>query len=456
MVDRHAAAERQACLPATIVHRLARCLLLARCCVSSLQAVLALGVVLVTLGVVLARPRAVDEGLVALAGGCGMVLLRAVGPGEALGLLVGSWNVLLFFLGLMVLAALAEQAQFFEWAAALAVAGAGGSPRRLLLNVFAVGAVITALLSNDATVLVLTPAVYTLAVRLGRDPRPFAFACTFVADTASFLLPVSNPVNVLVLHAFPAPLGAFLRHLLPAALASIAINAATFLWLFRAQVRGALPDDSLPHPGEYLRRPLLRLALAALALVAVGYLVVSAYQGPVSLVAVAGAALLAAACARHGALCWRTVARKVSWSVLAFVAGMLLVVRGVENTGVSALLARAVERLGLANPLLAVLATTFACALGANLINNLPMTLMAVSALGQAQPATASRLAYAAIIGNDLGPNLTTMGSLATILWLFILRKRGLEVTSFQYLKVGALVTPPVLLAAALLAWLAG
>src|SRR5579884_3815117 len=210
-----------------------------------------------TLLAVMLRPRGIAEALSALVGGALVVAVGAVPPVEAAGLLLDAWNVFGFFLGLMLIAAAADHAGVFDVLAWQAARRAGGSQRRLLVNVFAIGVVLAAFLSNDATALILTPVVYTLVARLGLPARPYAFACTFIADTASFLLPVSNPINILVLQRFPQPLGGYLQHLLPAALAAIAVNVAAFLLLFRNDLRRGFDVAALPRPAALDRAPRL-------------------------------------------------------------------------------------------------------------------------------------------------------------------------------------------------------
>ncbi|MGH7904843.1 MAG: SLC13 family permease, partial [Candidatus Dormibacteraceae bacterium] len=168
----------------------------------------------VSLLVVVIRPRRVNEGLVAAAGAVLMIAALVVPPLEALRTLAGEWNLFLFFLGMMLLAGMADLAGFFEAAGILAAAVAGGSGRRLLLSVFASGTLITTFLSNDATALILTPVVYAMVVRLRLPPLPFLFATTFAADTASMTLPISNPINVLVIERTGIHLGPYLAHLL--------------------------------------------------------------------------------------------------------------------------------------------------------------------------------------------------------------------------------------------------
>jgi arsenical pump membrane protein len=407
---------------------------------------------------VMLRPRRIAEAVSALVGGALVVAVGAVPPAEAAALLLNAWNVFAFFLGLMLIAAAADHAGAIDALAWQAARHAGGDPRRLLLNVFAIGVVLTAFLSNDTTALVLTPVVYTLALRLALPVRPYAFACTFIADTASFLLPVSNPINILVLQRFPASLPHYLQHLLPAALAAIVVNVVAFLLLFRADLRGRFDTSAIVRPAALERAPrLLCFTGWGLAAIAAGYLV-AAWQGwPLGLVALAGAAALLGGAARWGDLVAQRLAREVSWGLFGFVAGFLVIVQALENVGLIAGFGQALATLAGGDPLRATVTAVLASALGANLVNNVPATLIQLAAI-DSLPADQPRalLAYGTLVGADLGPNLTTVGSLATMLWLLILRRRGVEISSLDYLRIGLATTPGMLLVAALALWWAG
>jgi len=422
--------------------------------VSGIHAAAALLLFVATLSLVLIRPRRVPEGVFALGGALGMLLVGAVSPREALAIILGAWNAFLFFLGMLVAAAAADRAEVFTRLAGLAARGAGGSGWRLLLNLFLLGSAITAILSNDATALLLTPVVFALVVRLGLPPRPYAFTCSFVANAASLLLPVANPANILVLQVVPMTLPQFLGRLLLPALVALAVTFAGLLLVFRDDLVvgfGAKPTaGAADHPRGFA------VTLAGLCLLAAGYLAGAALEAPLGLVALAGATIILLAQALVGALAPRAIASEVAWGIFPFLAGMLVLVRGIENAGLTpllgALLARAVASGGLLAPLL----TAVGAALGANLINNLPMALIAAStvAAAPAAPSTHQDLAAAVLLGVDLGPNLTIVGSLSTMLWLLLLRRRGLDVSGLEYLRVGALLLPPALLAAALTLWL--
>lgn len=414
-----------------------------------MHAIAGLAVFVTVLVLVVVRPLGLSEALPAVCGAVLMVALGLVSLRGALNELAANATLFLFFLGLMVIAAIADEAGFFERVAYLAARNAGDSPRRLLVNVFIAGALITAVLSNDATALVLTPVVYVLVVRLRLEPTPYVFACTFVADAASFLLPVSNPVNVILTAGSGIQLGPFLAHLLPAELLVLAINLGLFLLLFRGDLEGRL-DVSRLQAGKG-DRYLPRVAVV-LGCIAAGYVTAAAIGAQVAFVAAGGAAVLTITAAVSRRLEARKLARAISWPLFPFVAGMLILVKAMEGLGLTAALGDAAAKVAGGSTLVAVVAGTAGVAIGANLINNVPAALVAHSAAAGLPPTSAMRapLTYAAILGADLGPNVSVAGSLATMLWLLILRRRGLEVSSLRYLRLGLTITPLALLAGAL------
>lgn len=408
-----------------------------------------------TLATILVRPYRVSEALAAVAGAILMLVSGILPLAQAFQVIKGEWNIYGFFLGLMTISAIADQAGIFNSLAAQTGHWAGGSARRLYLGVFVIGALITALLSNDATALILTPAVYALVTRLRLPALPFMFACTFIADTASFLLPVSNPINILVLDQFGGGLSIFLHYLFLPALFCIVLNTALFFWLFRSDLRRTYDIKDLPaaNPPD---RPFFRFTLVALGITAVAFVLASTFQVPLSLVALGGAVLLLIGAYRYGHLEWSRMRKEISWSLFVFISGMFLVIQGVENLGLTAQFGSGLIHLAGSSQLGAIWLTTAGSALGANLINNVPMALVMVSALrtiAVSAPVNPG-LVYATILGCDLGPNLTTVGSLATILWLLILRRKGLEISSLEYFKLGILVVPIMITAGAIMIWL--
>jgi len=393
-----------------------------------------------------------------MAGAGILLVLGLISPVDALLTLLRDWNTFLFFLGMMGLSALAEASGLFDWSAAQAARLAGQSAAALFLNVFLLGSLISMILSNDATALILTPIVYVLVTKLRLPVLPFLFACTFIADTASFLLPISNPINIIILSRFPLDLATFLRLLLIPSLVVIAINIGVFFLLYRQDLQGHFDSTRLPSPKETIKHwAYFRYTCCVLMAVAAAYVIASAVQFPLSLIASSGAALLLLG-ARYWkqTTLWETGTR-ISWSIFGFIAGMIIVVRSIEETGLTTLFGHWLLQLSGGSTFGAVMVGTLGAAAGTNLINNVPMAVVMNSALSSIQHAPAPiqhGFIAATIFGCDLGPNLTTVGSLATVLWLLILRRRGIDVSGLDYFKVGIIVTPVMLLAGALIMWL--
>jgi len=413
---------------------------------------------LLTLVGIMTRPFRWNEAVIAMAGAGLLLLLGLISPADAFYTLARDWNTFLFFLGMMAISALAEAAGLFDWLAAQAARFAGKSAARLFLNVFLLGTLISTILSNDATALILTPIVYVLVTKLRLPVLPYLFACTFIADTASFLLPVSNPINIIITSRFPLELWTFVRLLFLPSLVVIAINVGVFFLLYRKQLKGTFDIRRLPSAQQSVKhKAYFRYTCCVLVAVSLAYVIASAVQLPLSLIALSGALVLLV-----GAICWKQIslqqtAKRISWSIFGFIAGMFIVVRAIEDTGLTTTFGNWLIHLSGGTSFGAVMVGTIGAALGTNLINNVPMAVVMISALGgiqQAAPALKHGFVAATIFGCDLGPNLTTVGSLATVLWLLILRQRDVDVSGLDYFKVGVVVTPLMLLAGALTIWL--
>ncbi|GER90262.1 arsenic transporter [Dictyobacter vulcani] len=423
-----------------------------------IRTLLIAGITVVTLLGIMFRPWKTNEAQIALAGAALLLILGLITPQKALVTLLNDWNTFFFFLGMMSISALAEVAGLFDWLAFQAARYSGHSPRRLFLNTFLLGTLISMFLSNDATALILTPIVYTLVTRLRLPILPFLFACTFIADTASFLLPVSNPINIIVSSRFPLDLWTFLRLLFLPSLLVIGVNIGIFFLLYRKQLSGQFELKRLPSAEESItHKAYFRYVCGALIVICIAYIMAAASQFPLSLVALGGALILLL-----GALAWKQITvpalgKQLSWSIFGFIAGMFIVVQSLESTGLTTQFGALLLHLSGGTPFGAVIVGTLGSALGTNLINNVPMAVVLTSSLQSIQhtPVTVQHGFIAAtIFGCDLGPNLTTVGSLATVLWLLILRQRDLDVSGWDYFKIGIITTPIMLIVGALAIWL--
>ena len=411
------------------------------------SAPLAIVIFLVTIALVITRPRGLTEARAALLGAVVMVLAGLLPLGDAASNVGGHWNVLLFFVGLTGAAAIAERSGLFEALAGTSARLSGGSPRRLLVAVVLAGALVAALLSNDAAALVLTPVVYVLVARFGLEPLPYVLACTFVADAASLALPVSNPVNVIVSDRLGVSAVSLVPVLLPAAIAAVVALLGCLLLIYRRQLPAAAPI--LPAADSWaswagVPRPLL----AAFGLAVVVFAIASALDVPLGPTLTTAWLFLLVVERR----CGREVGplEGIGWSLLVFVAAMGVLVDGLSSAGVTAWLASLVLGPVRDVPAAVMAVSAAAAAVGANLLNNLPAAFVLADAVHGAGlgAASAHAAAIGTIIGADLGPNLTPVGSVATLLWFVLLRQRGLEVSTWSYIRVGLIVTPITILAA--------
>jgi arsenical pump membrane protein len=330
----------------------------------------------------------------------------------------------------------------FDWVAVLAVNHAQGSPRKLFLLVYLVGVVITAFLSNDATAVVLTPAVFAAAKKAKTHPLPLLFVCAFIANAASFVLPISNPANIVLYGNHTPALGAWLMRFTLPSLLSIVATYVMLRWTQRDALAGAceanLEPVELSSSGK--------VALAGIAVTAVALLTVSAFDVPLGMpTAILGAltALVVLILERKSPL---PMIREISWSVLPLVAALFVLVEMLDHTGVITAAAELTQRAAQHHELATAGWAGSVIAIGSNLMNNLPAGLIASSTVMQAH--SPERVIDALLIGVDLGPNLSITGSLATILWLNAIRREGEDVSFMKFLKVGALVMVPALVLA--------
>jgi arsenical pump membrane protein len=407
------------------------------------SAVAAWSIAAVATAGVIARPFRLPEAIWAVAGAVLLVAFGLLPWADAWSGIRKGLDVYCFLAGMMLIAEVARHEGVFNWLAALAVARARGSPQRLFALVYAVGTVVTILLSNDATAVVLTPAVYAATRAAGATPLPYLFACAFIANAASFALPISNPANLVVFAGHMPHLAAWLKQFgLPSAIAI----AVTYLVL-RLMQRRALIAETIAATSS--RPPLShggRLTLGGIGAVAVVLLCCSAFDVQLGLPTLVSGVATTAIVLALNLQSPRPVVKAVSWSVLPLVAGLFVLVEALDRTGViaalSGLLRGGVARLDTAAPWSAGLAV----ALASNLMNNLPVGLIAGSVVAADQ--LPSQITGAMLIGVDLGPNLSVTGSLATILWLVVLRREGLDVGTWHFLRLGAVVMPPALVLA--------
>ncbi len=395
-----------------------------------------------TAGVII-RPFRLPEAVWAVAGAILLVALGLLPVAEALTGIRKGVDVYLFLIGMMLIAELARREGLFDYLAAYAVEHARGSPQLLFLLVYAVGTLVTVLLSNDATAIVLTPAVYAATRAAGASPLPYLYVCAFIANAASFVLPISNPANLVVFGERMPHLTEWLRQFTLPSMVAIALTYVA-LWLTQ---RRALREETLRTDVE---KPHLsregRLAAFGIGAIAAVLLTASALDVQLGLPTFVCGVVTATAILLVSRQSPWPVIRGISWGVLPLVGGLFVMVEGLSRAGAIGQLSAWLHQGVTSSPHGTAWAAGLITAVADNIANNLPVGLVAGSVA--ASDHLPHEVIRAILIGVDLGPNISVTGSLATILWLTALRREKIEVSAWQFLKIGLVATPPALIAA--------
>lgn len=393
------------------------------------------------IGGVIVRPFKIGETYWALGGALLLLIFGLLTPRESLAGVTKGLDVYLFLTGMMLLAETAREEKLFDWLAAHATLMAKGSSTRLFLLIYLVGVVVTTFLSNDATAVVLTPAV-AAAVKAAKaeKPLPYLFICAFIANAASFVLPISNPANLVIYGSHLPALAQWLRQYLLPSIVSIIATYAILRVMQRKDIKQQIETNitlpSLSKGGQ--------TALAGIGATAVILLAASAINVPLGWpTAITGILTSAIVIGRAGKNPM-TVISGVSWAVLPLVAGLFVIVEAINKTGLTQILTHVLQQQTAHSIISSVWGSGLVVAYSCNLLNNLPAGLIAGNII---QAAHAPEMVKSAVlIGVDLGPNLSVTGSLATILWLVALRREGITVSAWAFLKLGFAVMTVALL----------
>jgi arsenical pump membrane protein len=403
-------------------------------------------IVAVSIALMLTRPRGIREVWWVSGGALLLIGLRLVPLKLAAQAVARGSDVYLFLIGMMLLSELAREQGVFDWVASVAVRGASGSCSRLFLLIYGAGTLVTIFMSNDATAVVLTPAILT-AVRQARvSPLPYLFVCGLIANAASFVLPISNPANLVVFHTGMPPLGRWLADFGVPSLLSILVTLFVLRFLFRDELSQSIErevdDAELSGNGK--------LVLAGLALMVAVLLAASALKQDLGLPTCLAALAITAVVSIKARSNPARLAREISWATLLLVAGLFVMVDAVESQGALNLTQQWLAWASNLGQNAGAMVVGFAVGIANNMVNNLPLGWIAGGTIQAAH--TKGLMANAVLIGVDLGPNLSITGSLATILWLLALRKDSggekLDVSFWKFLKVGSVAMPLALLAA--------
>ncbi|WP_242138882.1 arsenic transporter [Sphingomonas sp. TREG-RG-20F-R18-01] len=412
----------------------------------------ALLIFVVTIVFVIWQPKGLGIGWSAMAGAGVALLAGVIGWGDVPVVWHIVWNATATFVAIIIISLLLDEAGLFEWTALHVARWAGGKGHRLFALVVLLGAAVSALFANDGAALILTPIVLAMLRALGYGPKAtlaFVMAAGFIADTASLPLVVSNLVNIVSADIFRLGFGAYALVMLPVDLAAVG-STLLVLWLyFRRDIPAGYDVGKLRLPGAAIRdAATFRTGWAMLLLLLIGFFVLDPLGVPISAIAASGAAVLLAVAARGHVIATRKVLLGAPWQVVIFSLGMYLVVYGLRNQGLTDYVAVLLNRAAAGGVWGAAFGTGILTAVLSSFMNNMPTVLIGALSIeaSHATGAVREAMIYANVIGCDLGPKLTPIGSLATLLWLHVLGQKGVPIGWGYYCKVGVVLTLPVLL----------
>jgi arsenical pump membrane protein len=361
------------------------------------------------------------------------------------------WNATLTFIAVIIISLLLDEAGFFEWAALHVARWGNGSGRKLFAFLVLLGAAVAALFANDGAALILTPIVMAMLLALRFSPAAtlaFAMAAGFIADTASLPLVVSNLVNIVSADFFKVGFAHYASVMVPVDIVAVAMTLAMLLLYFRRDIPAAYNVAELKEPSEAIRdASTFKAGWWVLALLLIGFFGLEPLGVPISAVAAAGAIVLLVVAGRGHIISTRKVLKGAPWQVVVFSLGMYLVVYGLRNQGLTGYVTQILNHLAVHGVWVAALGTGLLTAFLSAVMNNMPTVLVGALSIDASNATGIVReaMVFANVIGSDLGPKITPIGSLATLLWLHVLARKNVTITWGYYFRTGIVLTLPIL-----------
>lgn len=408
---------------------------------------LAMGIFLITLVLIIWQPRGLKIGTTAIGGAIIALALGVVSFTDVITVTSIVWDATLAFIGIILLSMVLDEIGFFEWSALKMARLSGGNGHWMFVYILILGALVSAFFANDGAALILTPIVLAKMKYLKMNPLAmFAFlmAGGFIGDSASNPLVISNLTNIVTAGYFNIGFWEYAKTMFIPNLLSI-LASISVLWIyFRKDIPKHIDVTQLASPESAIKnKTMFKLSWWFLALLMVGYFIGDLYHLPISLFALGGGLLFLGIATYFKATKPIMTIKAAPWQVVWFSIGLYVVVYGLKNGGLTSHLAQVITQLQNMGDVYAVIGTGFLSAVLSSVMNNMPTIMIMDIAIAEAGN---NALAYANILGCNLGPKMTPIGSLATLLWLHVLAQKGVKITWGEYMKVGLVITPPVLL----------
>ncbi len=415
---------------------------------------LASALFLVTLLFVIWQPKGLQIGTTAVTGAVIALIIGVVSFQDVITVIDIVWDATLAFIGIIILSMVLDEIGFFEWAAIKMAKLSGGSGIKMFVYILILGALVAAFFANDGTALILTPILLAKMKYLKMKPLAiFAFlmAGGFIGDSASNPLVISNLTNIVTAGYFNIGFVEYAKHMFLPNLLSIFASIA-ILWIyFRKDIPLTVDVSELPEPSSVIKnQTMFKISWFFLALLMVGYFIGDHYHLPISVFALGGALVFLAIANHYKAVKPIMTIKAAPWQIVWFSIGLYVVVYGLKNAGLTDVIASWIESLSHQGEAIAIIGTGFLSGVISAVMNNMPTIMIMDIAIDKVGYAGNEALVYANILGANLGPKMTPIGSLATLLWLHVLAQKGVKIGWGEYMKVGLVITPPVLFIALL------